>query len=148
MWRIRISNWLCSRGLVKSSACTARERTGCLGGAKRANRSRIVNRHDLDEFASDALRILLLNELGEDAFEIRELKRSLEFGWRSVGQDPASRSDDDTVADELDHLQNMRDVEYCLALRGERFEKILEETCGDHVEAGERFVKDQQFRIM
>ena len=59
----------------------------------------MVNRHDLDEFASDALRILLLNELGEDAFEIRELKRRLELRRRSVGQDPASRDDDDTVAD-------------------------------------------------
>src|SRR6266849_2831727 len=129
MWRVRISNWLRSRPLVKSSACTARERTGCLGGAKRTNRSRMMNRHDLDEFASNTLRILLLNELGEDAFEIRELQRSLELGWRSVSQNPASRDDDDSVADELDHLKNVRAIENRFALRRERFEKILEETC-------------------
>jgi hypothetical protein len=81
----------------------------------------MVNRHDFHQFASNALRILLLNELSKDTFEIRKLQGSLEFGWRSVGQDPASRYDDDTVADELDHLQNMRDVKYCLALRGKRF---------------------------
>jgi len=39
----------------------------------------MANRHDVNEFASNRLRILLLNELGEDAFEIRELKRRLEF---------------------------------------------------------------------
>src|SRR6266550_1687661 len=125
MWRARISNWLCSRVPVKVSACTASERTGCSVGAKRPDRSRMVNRHDLDELASDALRILLLNELSEDAFEIRKLKGSLELGWRSISQDPASRDDDDAVADELDHLKNMRDVKDCLALRGERFKKIL-----------------------
>ncbi len=75
------------------------------------------------------MRILLLNELGEDAFEIRELQRSLELGWRSVSQNPASRDDDDSVADELDHLKNVRDVKDRLALRGECFEEILEETC-------------------
>jgi hypothetical protein len=67
----------------------------------------MVNRHDLDEFASDALRILLLNELSEDTFEIRKLKRSLELGGRSVGQNPTSRDDDDPVADKLDYLKNV-----------------------------------------
>src|ERR1700736_2265447 len=129
MWRIRISNWPCSRSLVKSSACAARERTGCLGGAKRPDRSAMMHRHDLDEFASNALCILLLNELSEDTFEIRELKRSLELGGWSIGQDPASRDDDDTVADELDHLKNMRNIEDCLSLGGERLKQILEEAC-------------------
>src|SRR5882757_5078556 len=127
MWCTRTSNWLCSRSIVQSSACTASERTGCLGGEKRPYRSRMVNRHDLNEFASHALRVLLLNQLGEDAFEIRKLERSLELGRRSVGQNPASRDDDDAVADQLDHLKNMRDVEYRFALRGERFEKIIEQ---------------------
>jgi hypothetical protein len=89
----------------------------------------MVNRHDLNEFASHALRVLLLNELSEDAFEICKLEGSLELGRRSVGQNPASRDNDDTIADQLDHLKNMRDVEDCFALRGERFEEILEESC-------------------
>ncbi len=108
----------------------------------------MVDRHDLDEFASNTLRVLLLNQLSEDALEICELKRSLELGGRSVGQNPASRDDDDAVADELDHLENVRDVENCLALCGECFEKILEETRRDDVKAGERFVEDEQLRIM
>ena len=87
----------------------------------------MVDRHDVNQFASKTLRILLLNELSEDAFEIRELQRNFQIGWRSVGQNPASRDDDDTVTDDLDDLKNVRDVKDRLALCGERFEKILEE---------------------
>src|SRR5215469_4086614 len=119
MWPTRTSNWLCTRSMVPASACTANERTGCLGGAKRPNRLGMVNRHDLNQFASHALCVLLLNQLGEDAFKIWELKGSLELRGRSVGQDPASRDDDDAVADELADLENVRDVEDCLALCGE-----------------------------
>ena len=77
---------------------------------------------------SHALRVLLLNKLGEDTLKIRKLKRSLELRWRRVGQDSASCNDDDTVADEFNHLKNMRDVKNRLALRRERFEEILEQT--------------------
>src|ERR1700746_3157249 len=125
MWRTRISNCLCSRLSLWSSACTARERTACLGGAKRPHRSRMVDRHNVDQFASNALRILLLNQLCEDAFEIPELQRSLQLRGRSVCQNPASRDDNDTIADELNDLKNVRDVKDCLALRGKRFQKIL-----------------------
>src|SRR5438105_3836596 len=110
MWRVRISNWLCSRRSLWPSACTASESTGCLGAAKRPDRSRMVDRHDVNQFASKTLRILLLNELSENAFEIRELQRNFQIGWRSVGQNPASRDDDDTVTDDLDDLKNVRDV--------------------------------------
>src|ERR1700737_3544969 len=55
MCRTRISNWVCSRAVVQFSACTARERTGCLGGAKMPDPLRMMDRHDLDQFASDAL---------------------------------------------------------------------------------------------
>src|SRR5258708_1300063 len=111
MWRIRISNWLCSRPVVKSSACTEREREQDVwGGGKGRVRPRMRNRHDLNEFTSNALRILLLNELGEDAFEIRELQRSFELGGGSVGQNSTSRDDNDTVADELNYLKNVRDI--------------------------------------
>ena len=65
---------LFASGVAKASACTLSERTGCLGGAKRPSRSGMVDRHDVDEFASDAVGVLLLDELGEDAFEIGELR--------------------------------------------------------------------------
>src|SRR5438270_3886349 len=148
MWRTRISNWPCSRLSLWSSACTARERTACLDGAKRPHRSRMMDRHDVDQFASNALRILLLDELREDAFEIPKLQRTFQLGGRSVGQNPPSCDDDDAIADELNDLKNVRDVEDRLALCGERLKKILEQPCRDNVQAGERFVKDEQLRIM
>jgi hypothetical protein len=37
----------------------------------------MVHRHNVNQLASDTLGILLLNKLGEDALEVRELQRIL-----------------------------------------------------------------------
>ena len=80
----------------------------------------MVDRHDIDQFASNALGILLLNELSEDALEIGEREGGLEFGRRRVGQDFSLCDNDDAMADEFDDLKDVGDVEDCLcpALRG------------------------------
>jgi len=45
----------------------------CLGAAKRPGRSDMLRRHGVGNLAGDALRVLLMDELGEDGFEICEL---------------------------------------------------------------------------
>ena len=52
------------------------------------------------------------------------------------------------MADQLDDLEDMRDVEDGLALCGELLQQIFEEPSGDDVEAGERLVEDQEPGIM
>ena len=90
------------------------------------------------------LGVLLLDELGEDAFEVGELEGGFEFGGWGVGEDLAFGDDDDAIADELDHLKDVRDVEDGFALRGELLQEVFEEARGDNVEAGERLVEDEQ----
>ena len=66
----------------------------------------------------------------------------------SVGDDLAAGEHDDTVADELDGFEDVRDVEDGFALTGEEKEEVFEEAGGDGVEAGERLVKDEEARIV
>ncbi len=96
----------------------------------------------------DAVGVLLLDELGEDAFEIGELQGGLQLGGWGVGEDLSFGDDDDAIADQLDDFEDVRDVEDCLALRGELLQQIFEETGGDDVEAGERLVEDEQLGIV
>src|ERR1035437_6485376 len=110
-WRTRTSNWFCVRLGSADSAWTLSERTGCLEGAKRPRRLDILDRHGAYEVACDGLSIFLLDELREDAFKVGELQRSPEFGGRRVGEDSAFGDDNDSVADEFDNLQDMRDIE-------------------------------------
>jgi len=108
----------------------------------------MVNRHDVDKLARDALGILLLDELGEDALEICECERGFELRGRRVCQDFAFGNDDDTVADQLDDFEDVRDVEDCLALSCELLQEVFEESGGDYVEAGERLVEDEELGIV
>ena len=75
-------------------------------------------------------------------------ERGLEFGGWRVGKDFALGDDDDAVADQLDDFEHVRDVEDGLALRGELLQQVFEEPGGDDVEAGERFVEDEQLGIV
>ena len=75
-------------------------------------------------------------------------ERGFELGGWGVGEDFAFGDDDDAVADVLDDFEDVRDVEDRLALGGERFEEVFEETRGDDVEAGERFVEDEQLWVV
>ena len=48
-----------------------------------------------------------------------------------VGEDAPAGEDDDAVANALDDLEHVRDVEDGLALRGEQDEEVLEKTSRD-----------------
>src|SRR5271170_7221072 len=70
MWRTRTSNLFCIRAGDVVCACTASERTGWRGGAKRPACSDMAHRHGLDQLLSNGLRVLLLDQLCEDALEV------------------------------------------------------------------------------
>ena len=86
----------------------------------------------------------LLDELGEDALKVFEFGELGELARSGVGDDLALVEDDDAVADTLDNFENVGDVEDGFAFAGEQDEKVFEEARGDSVEAGKRFVEDEQ----
>jgi hypothetical protein len=97
-----------------------------------------------DQAASDRACVLLTDELGKDAFEAAELHDGCELGGWSVGEELALGEDDDAVADLLDDFEDVRDVKNRLPFCGEFLEEVFEEAGGGDVEAGERFVEDEE----
>jgi hypothetical protein len=100
--------------------------------------------HHLDHLLGNGPRVLLLDQLREDAFKIGQAHEAGELRGTGVSENFSLGDDDDAIADLLDDFEDMRDVKDGLAFRGEQFEEVFEETRGDDVEAGERLVKDQQ----
>ena len=92
----------------------------------RWNKSDLANLHHLNHLLRECARILLLNELCEDAFEIWQTHQLGQVAWMRVGENPALRNDDDAVADLLDDFKHMGDVEDSFALRREQLDEVFE----------------------
>ncbi len=71
---------------------------------------------------------MLLHQLCEDALEIRKLKGRLQLSGLGISQYLSFGDHDYAIANQLYDLKDVRDVEDCLALRGECFEQIFEES--------------------
>jgi hypothetical protein len=87
-------------------------------------------------------------DLREDAFEggLRQQVAQLRDGI--VGDYAAFVQDQDVVGDFLYDFENVGAVEDHFAPAGERLEKAAEYERGVDVEAGERFIEDEDFRIV
>src|SRR5271170_6792021 len=68
-------------------AWTSRESTGFSGDEKIWNALCMGGSHDFDHFAGHCLRVLLLDQLSEDAFEAGQLHELRQLRGRSVGAD-------------------------------------------------------------
>ena len=75
----------------------------------------------------DGARVLLLHQLGEDAFEVGKAREFGQFGWFRVGEDPAPGNHNDAVADLFDGFKDVGDVENGFAFGGEQFQQMLEQ---------------------
>jgi len=110
--------------------------------------SRTGKLHGEDQIFCDGARVLLLDELGEDAFEGWTMHETGEVSGGRVDEDSAFGEHDDAMAYLLYDFEDMGDVEHGFALGGELQKKVLEEPRGDDIEAGERLVEDEQARVM
>src|ERR1700748_2832132 len=107
----------------------------------RWNSSNLGNLHHLDHLLRQAARILLLHQLRKHAFEIGKAHELREVRRPSVSQDVSFGDDNDAVANLLDHLKHVGDVDDRFAFSGEQFKKVFEQAAGNDIEAGKRFVE-------
>ena len=104
--------------------------------------------HDLHDLLGDGPGILLADELGEGAFEVWKVHEFGQLGRMGIGKNSAVGNHDDTVADLLDNFEHVRDIKNSLALRGQQFQQIFEQSCGNHVESRKGFVEDEQLGVV
>src|SRR5262249_2856207 len=84
----------------------------------------------------------------ENIFQ-RGLMRGLSQTLHGAISDESSfMNDEETVADSFDDLENVGAVKNRLAILGERGDEILDHDLSVHVEASERFVQQDELRIL
>jgi len=108
----------------------------------------LLERHRFDHRFRHSAQILLHGQLREDAFERRRIHQLAELRGRIVGDDAALAEDDDARADALDRVELVRTVENDAAILGERFDDGAEHERGGDVEARDRFVEDNDARVV
>src|ERR1700685_3404923 len=148
--RTSSENWLrCGTCTAPSAAWAFNESASGSDIMKsRWNSSRMANLHHLDHLLRRAAGILLLHQLRKHALKIRQAHQFGELGGMSVGQNSALGNHDHAAANLLDHFKHMGDVDHCFALRSQQLEQIFEQAARDDVEAGKRFIEDEQFWIV
>ena len=89
-----------------------------------------------------------LREVAEDVFEGGFVGGGLEGIGRAIGDQRAFVDDEDAVADALDHIEDVGTVEDGLAVGGQGGEQVFDEDGGVDVEAGERFVEQDDAGVV
>src|SRR5271155_706814 len=106
--------------LLRICACTSRDKTGCSGGVKTWKALCMRCPHHFDHFVGDGFRVLLLDQLREDAFETRQLHKLRQLRRRCVRTNLSLGDHNDAAANLLDNFKHMRNVEDGFTLGGER----------------------------
>src|ERR1035438_2321953 len=104
--------------------------------------------HHVEHAARDGVGILVVGELGEDAFEGRFGHDFAQAGDGIVGHHAAFPQYEDGVGHLLHNFEDVGAVEDHLPARGEGVEQAAQDHGGVDVEAGEGFVEDEQFGVV
>src|SRR5438270_5549589 len=118
--------------------------SGCDPTWRRADSCRL---HDLDDVLSHCHRVYVIDQVQEGVFQ-RLAENFTDVGHRVLGNDEAFAEDQNIGADFLDHFENVGAVENEFSLLAEYVHHILEDQGGGDVEAGERFVEDEDVGIV
>ena len=79
----------------------------------------------LHHLVRDGTRILLLDQLRKHFLKTRQMHQFRQIGGGRIGQHPPFGNYDDAVADLLNHLKHMRNVENGLAACSQQFKKVF-----------------------
>src|SRR5438874_9815915 len=96
----------------------------------------------------DGLHVFVLHELSEDFFEGWQMHQIAKAPDAVFRFDLALINNDDFLADPLDHLENMRDIQDDFSARREFRNQMLEQQRRRYVETRQRLIENQDLRIV
>src|SRR5271165_273162 len=131
---------MCDRGTSARAARKVAVQVGARGGSTRS--------HDADDVLSGLFSIDFFDEVHEGALQRGVLDVVVYRLGCVIGDDGSFAQDQKVGTYLLHHLKNMRAIKDCLAAPSQSSDQVLQHKCGGHVEARERFVKDEQMRIV